>query len=162
MLHLKVFRKWIGKNPCTMSNEIKLCLSLSFILPNHEITCCVFLHWFEFSFYLKLELILSKITLLSFPDSLFAGLIDRHFRLFSKFSLWSFKYINASRFSVIRSILSQIPNLLEISFNSESISSIKSSDPCLYVFVMLSCKKEFVVCGVQWRFVNVSSFVREN
>jgi hypothetical protein len=30
----------------------------------------------------------------------------------------------------------------------------------LYVFVMLSCKK--FVCGVQWRFVNVSSFVCEN
>jgi hypothetical protein len=68
--------------------------------------------------------------------------------LFTKFSLWSFKEINSSRF-FIRSILSPIPNLLEISFNSESICSIKSSDPCLYVFVMLSCKSSlYVFSGV--------------
>jgi hypothetical protein len=96
-------------------------------LPNHEITCCVFLHWLEFSFCLKLELILSKITLLSFPDLLFPGLINR-------------RILGCSR-----SILSPIPNLLEISFNSESISSIKSYDPCLYVFMMLSCKSSLYV-----------------
>ena len=49
-----------------------------------------------------------KITYtIRFPDSLFAGLINRYFGLFSKFSLWSFKVINASRF-FIRSILSPI------------------------------------------------------
>jgi hypothetical protein len=65
--------------------------------------------------------------------------------LFSKFSLWSFKDINASRF-FIRSILSLIPNLLEISFNSESISSIRSSDPVRCI-------------SVQWRFVNVKLYL---
>ena len=80
-----------------MSNEIKLCLSLSFIFPNHSITCFVFLHWFKFSFCLELELISSKINLLNFPDSLLAELISRHFGLFSKFSLWSFEVINARK-----------------------------------------------------------------
>jgi hypothetical protein len=59
--------------------------------------------------------------------------------LFSKFSLWSFRDINASLFFIF-SILSPIPKLFEMSFSSESISSIVSSDPGLYVFVMLSRK----------------------
>ena len=31
-----------------MSNEIKLCLCFSLMLPNHSITFCVFFHWFKF------------------------------------------------------------------------------------------------------------------
>ncbi len=45
------------------------------MLPNHSITFWVFFHWFKFRISLKLELILSRMILLSFPDSLFAGLI---------------------------------------------------------------------------------------
>ena len=33
-------------------------------------------HWFKFRVFLKLELILSRVILLSFPDSLSAGLIS--------------------------------------------------------------------------------------
>ena len=81
-----------------MSNEIRLCLYFSLMLPNHSITFWVFFHWFKFRIFLKLELILSRMILLSFPDSLFAGLISRHFGLLSKFSLLSLREINASRF----------------------------------------------------------------
>ncbi len=100
-----------------MSNEIKLCLCFSLMLPNHSITFWVFFHWFKFRIFLKLELILSRMILLSFPDSLFAGLISRHFGLFSKFSLWSLREINASRFFIC-SIRSPIPKLFEICFSS--------------------------------------------
>ncbi len=121
-----------------MSNEIKLCLCFSLILPNHSITFWVFFHWFKFRIFLKLELILSRMILLSFPDSLFAGLISQHFGLFSKFSLWSLREINASRFFIC-SIRSPIPKLFEICFSSSLISEMVPSDSCLYAFVMLSC-----------------------
>ena len=98
----------------------------------------MFFHWFKFKIFLELELILSRMILSSCPDSLFAGLIRRHFGLFSKFSLWSLREINASRFFIC-SIRSPIPKLLEICFSSSSICEMVLSDPCLYIFVMLSC-----------------------
>ncbi len=76
--------------------------------------------------------------LLSFPDSLLAGLISRHFGLFSKFSFWSLSEINVSRY-FISSIRSPIPKLFEICFSSSSICEMVPSDPCLFDFVMLSC-----------------------
>ncbi len=76
--------------------------------------------------------------LLIFPDSLFAGLICRHFGFFSKFFLWSLREINTLRFFIC-SIRSPIPKLLEICFSSSSICEMVPSDPCLHVFVMLSC-----------------------
>ena len=91
-----------------------------------------------FKISLRLELIVSRITLLSFPDVLLAGLIGQHFRLFWKFSLLSLSEINASRFFIC-SIRSPISSLFEMSFSSSSICEMVSSDPCLYVFVMLSC-----------------------
>ena len=107
----------------------------SLMLPNHSITFWVFFHWFKFRVFLKLELTLSRMILLSFPDSLLAGLISRHFGLFSKFSLWSLTEINASRFFIC-SMRSPIPKLFEIGFISLSICVMVPSDPCLYVFVM--------------------------
>lgn len=71
----------------TMSSEMKVRLFLFSMLPNHSVTFCVFFHWFRFKIFLKLELILSRNALPSFPDSLLAGLISLHFGLFSKFSL---------------------------------------------------------------------------
>ncbi len=67
--------------------------------------------------------------LLSFPDSLLAGLISRHFGLFSKFSSWSLSEINASRFFIC-SIRSPIPKLFEICFSSSSTCEMVPSDPC--------------------------------
>ncbi len=121
-----------------MSNEIKLCLCFSLMLPNHPITFWMFFHCFKFRVFPKLELILSRMILLSFPDLLLAGLISRHFGLFSKFSLWSLREINASRFFIC-SIRSPIPKLFQICFSSSSFCEMVPSDPCFYVFIMLSC-----------------------
>ena len=63
----------------TMSNEIKECLVFSSMLPNHSMTFCVFLHWFTFKIVRSFVFNLSKIDLLIFPESLFAGLMSRHF-----------------------------------------------------------------------------------
>lgn len=71
----------------TMSSEMKVRLFLFSMLPNHSVTFCVFFHWLRFKIFLKLELILSRNALPSFPDSLLAELISLHFGLFSKFSL---------------------------------------------------------------------------
>ena len=109
------------------------------MLPNHSITFCVFLHWFTCKIVLKWVFTLSKISLLIFPELLFAGLISRHFGLFSKFSSWSLREIKASRF-FMHSIRLPIESLSAMCFSSLLISEMLSSDPCLYVFVMLSCK----------------------
>ena len=58
------------------------------MLPNHSITFCVFLHWFTFKIDRRCVFSLSKYDLLIFPESLLAGLMSRHFGLFSKFSLF--------------------------------------------------------------------------
>ena len=46
-------------------------------------TNCI--HWFTFKINRSFVLILSNIDLLIFPELLLAGLISRHFGLFSKF-----------------------------------------------------------------------------
>ena len=91
--------------------------------------------------------ILSKINLLIFPESLFAGLISRHFGLISKFSLWSLRVIKASRF-FMHSIRLPMERLSAMRFSSLSISEMLSSDPRLYVFVMLSCRSLLLCCHV--------------
>ena len=121
-----------------MSNEIKECLVFSSILPNQSITFSVFRHWFAFKIVLSCVFILSKINLLIFPESLFARLISRHVGLFSKFSLWSSREIKASSF-FMHSIRLPMERLSAMCFSSLSISEILSSDPRLYIFVMLSC-----------------------
>ena len=55
--------------------------------------------------------------LLSNPRLLFAGLIDLHFELFSKFSLWSLRKINACLCAIF-STLSFTPSLVVICFIS--------------------------------------------
>ena len=81
------FQRLTGKNRLCMSNEMKECLFFSLMLPNHSITFCVFLHWFTFKINRRCVFSLSKIDLLILPESLLAGLMSRHFGLFSKFSL---------------------------------------------------------------------------
>ena len=56
-------------------------------------TVYVIFHWLSCEFSRILLFILSKITLLIFPSSLFAGLISLTVGLFWKFSLWSFSDI---------------------------------------------------------------------
>ena len=60
-------------------NEMKECLVFSSMLPNHSMTFCVFLHWFTFKIVRSFVFNLSKIDLLIFPESLFAGLMSQHF-----------------------------------------------------------------------------------
>ena len=128
------------------------------MLPNHSITFYVFLHWFTFKIVLKWVFTLSKISLLIFPESLFAGLISRHWGLFSKFSLWSLREIKASRFFFMHSIRFPIESLSAICFSSLLISEMLSSDPCLYVFVMLSCKSLLYVSSeVSYMFLILSA-----
>ena len=58
---------------------------------------CQFLHRLHFVLDLIRLLILSKICLLIRPRLFFAGLINLHSGLFSKFSLWSLKIMNYKR-----------------------------------------------------------------
>ena len=60
-----------------------------------------FLHWFTWLRVRRLELIWSRKTLLTLPNSLFAGLMNLQFGWFSKFSLWSLSDINACIFAMV-------------------------------------------------------------
>ena len=70
-----------------MSKTRKEQLDFSLMLENHSQTDCVFLHWLTLAFDRIELLILSSIVLLTKPRSLFAGLINLHFGLFSTKSL---------------------------------------------------------------------------
>ena len=69
----------------------------------------------------------SSIILLTFPSSLFDGLIRRHLGLESKFSLWSLRVMKAFLLAIV-STRSAIDRLLVIFFNSKLISSDISLD----------------------------------
>ena len=109
-----------------MSNEMKELQVSSWILPNQSITFRVFLHRFTFKIVLTCVLTLSKINLPIFPGSIFAALISRHFGLFSKFSLWSLREIQALRF-FMHSIRLTIERLSAMCF-----SIFSSLSPHLY------------------------------
>ena len=59
----------------SMSNEANECFCMSGMLVNQLITSDVFFHWLSFVIFLIFELILSRICLLTFPSSLFAGIM---------------------------------------------------------------------------------------
>ena len=61
-----------------MSNEANECFCMSGMLVNQLITSDVIFHWLSFVIFLIFELILSRICLLTFPSSLFAGFMRRH------------------------------------------------------------------------------------
>ncbi len=77
------------------------------MLPNHSITFWVFFHSVKvYRIFLKLELILSRMILLGFPDSLLAGLISRYsstFWVVFEILFMVFNEINALRFSFVQS-----------------------------------------------------------
>lgn len=58
-----------------MSKKIKVRLFLFSILPNHSITFYVFCHWLRFKVFLKVEFILLRNGLLSFPYSLLCAIL---------------------------------------------------------------------------------------
>ena len=72
-----------------MSNDENVWLGLFLMELNQLITEFEFFHWLTLSFSLRRLLMLSKMTLLTLPSSLFDGLIRRHLGLDSKLSLWS-------------------------------------------------------------------------
>ena len=63
----------------------------SSIFINHSITFCVFFYWLTFNCSIRLELILSKTTLLILPISFLAVLMSLTVGLFWKLSLWSLR-----------------------------------------------------------------------
>ena len=129
-----------------MSNEIKECLVFSSILPNQSITFYVFRHWFTLKIVLICVFILSKINLLIFPESLFAGLISRPFGLFSKFSLWFLREIKASHF-FIHSVRLPMERLSAMCFSSLSISK-----NIVLVYMFLLCCHVGAYCKFRARF----------
>ena len=88
------FLKLMGRNRQCQTKWKCACLCYSVMLPNQSMAFCGLLHWLAFEISLKLQFISSRITLLSFPDSLFAGLMSRQVGLFSKLSLWSLSEMN--------------------------------------------------------------------
>ena len=75
---------------------------------NQWVTSAVFFHWLSFVFFLISELMLSRICLLTFPSSLFAGFMRRHVGWLAKVSLWSFRVIKACCFAICSVRLSML------------------------------------------------------
>ena len=103
-----------------MSNEANECFCLSGMLVNQLVTSDVFFHWLSFVIFLIFELILSRICLLTFPSSLFAGFMRRHVGWLVKLSLWSFKVIKACCFAICSVRLSML-SFWAIDFACESM-----------------------------------------
>ena len=70
------------------------------MLVNQLVTSDVFFHWLSFVAFLIVELMLSRICLLTLPSSLFAGFMRRHMGWLAKLSLWSFRVIKACCFAI--------------------------------------------------------------
>ena len=68
----------MDESKLSMSNEANECFCMSGMLVNQLITSDMIFHWLSFVIFLIFELILSRIYLLTFPSSLFAGFMRRH------------------------------------------------------------------------------------
>ena len=90
------------------------------MLVNQLVTSDVFFHWLSFVVFLIFELILSKICLLTFPSSLFAGLMRRDVGWLAKLSLWSFRVTKACCFAICSVWLSMLSSWA-IDFACESV-----------------------------------------
>ena len=84
------------------------CFCLLGILVNQLVKSDVFFHWLSFVIFLIFELILSRICLLTFPSSLFAGFMRRHVGWLAKLSLRSLKVIKACCFAICSVRLSML------------------------------------------------------
>ena len=103
-----------------MSNEANECFCMSGMLVNQLITSDVFFRWLSFVIFLIFELILSRICLMTFPSSLFAGFMRRHVGWLARLSLWSFGVMKACCFAICSVRLSML-NSWAIDFACESI-----------------------------------------
>ena len=90
----------MDESKLSMSNEANECFCMSGMLVNQLITSDVFFHWLSSVIFPIFELILSRICLLTFPSSLFAGFMRRHVGWLAKLSLWSFGGIKACFFAI--------------------------------------------------------------
>ena len=123
---------------------------------NQLITASEFRHWHTWEMDLRLELISSRMTFLTLPISLLAGLISLHFGLCSKFSLWSLREIEDCLFAM-GSILLSMPRLSAMTSSSWLISSSIVLLPRLYVIVILLLSSWLYVSDViSYRFVVLS------
>ena len=120
------------------------CFFFSLMFENQSITDFVFLHWLELVLDRMLLLILSSTYLLSNPRLFFAGLINLHFGLFLKFSLWFLREINA-RLCAIFSTLSFTRSLAVIWFSSRLMLSLVWSS-AFHDFQISNLKPRAKVC----------------
>ena len=104
-----------------MLNEANECFCMSGMPVNQLVTSDVFFHWLSFDAFLIFELILSRICLLTFPSSLFAGFMRRHVGWLAKLSLWSFRVIKACCFAICSVRLSMF-SFWAVDFASESMT----------------------------------------
>ena len=112
---------------------------MSGMLVNQLITSDEFFHWLSSVIFLIFELILSRICLLTFPSSLFAGFMGRHVGWLAKLSLWFFRVIKACCFAICFVRLSMLGSQA-IDFACESIMLAVAVLPFLQVVVMLSLR----------------------
>ena len=104
-----------------MSNWMNVHDFLLLMLLNHLMTELVFFHWLISKDCLRGELMLFRMDWLTFPISLFDGLMRRQVGLERKLSLWSFMVMNASGFARM-STRSSIPNSVVMVLASRLIS----------------------------------------
>ena len=93
---------------------------MSGMLVNQLVTSDVFFHWLSFVAFLIVELMLSRICLLTLLSSLFAGFMRRHVGWLAKLSLWSFRVIKACCFAIC-SVRSSMLSSWAMVFASESM-----------------------------------------
>ena len=103
-----------------MSNDTNDCFCMSGMLVNQLVTSDVFFHWLSFVAFLIVELMLSRICLLTLPSSLFAGFMRRQVGWLAKLSLWSFRVIKACCFAIC-SVWSSMLSSWAMVFTSESM-----------------------------------------
>ena len=110
----------MDESKLSMSNEANECFCMSGMLVNQLITSDVFFHWLSFVISLTFELILSRICLLTFPSSFFAGFMRRHVGWLAKLSLWSFRLLKGCCFAICSVRLSMLSSWV-IDFACESM-----------------------------------------
>ena len=66
------------------------CFCMSGMLVNQLVTSDVIFHWLSFVVFLIVELMVSRICLLTLPSSLFVGFRRQYVGWLAKLSLWSF------------------------------------------------------------------------
>ena len=112
---------------------------------NHSITLLEIFHWLTSRYVIIASLIFSKLILLTFPSSLFEGLIYRQGKVAWKFYLLSFRVIKVG-FFVRHYTLSMTRNSFNKILASKLIDFSRRSVGFLYVCVTFSFRR-FLFCS---------------